>query len=446
MNGISLLLVWASLGVVYSWRTGVDGQQEYVLQVEPEILQALPTIAEGIQSDVPPDAGDVQRLCIVVLPKGGTSATHTLAAEERFRQLALTAGRYASNDPALASDAQPTILWPSRTNPDQTYGVTTGWQPDVKGSLQYFVQIDSTLLRTLAVGDELYVPVDPSAGRPARFIVKSGKEQLPRTPTPQTQFTQGSAPISPLSGSRGRYPGATVPGVSDAGSNSWSHSPTTQSGGLATDYSRQARPSNSYPNITNPSATDPRSNSLWNTGGNTYGGQTGTTLNPPANSYGEYGAGTAPTSQYSSATTPFSDNRSYGTTTPATTSNNFDRYGNPNSTAYGQANSANYPPQANGQPMTAAQIARNNSQQPFDTRLAGSSGVPNGTNVLGAAGVLPTDMQPPKKEQPWGPFLFVLFALFFSIGGNLYLSYTALEYHSRYRNAIERLRSAARSA
>jgi hypothetical protein len=40
--------------------------------------------------------------------------------------------------------------------------------------------------------------------------------------------------------------------------------------------------------------------------------------------------------------------------------------------------------------------------------------------------------------------LFVTFALFFSIGGNLYLAYTALEYHNRYRSALERLRAAAR--
>ena len=40
----------------------------------------------------------------------------------------------------------------------------------------------------------------------------------------------------------------------------------------------------------------------------------------------------------------------------------------------------------------------------------------------------------------------VLFALFFSIGGNLYLAWTALEFHNRYRSAIDRLRSAARSA
>ena len=134
----------------------------------------------------------MQRLCLIVLPKGGTPTNHTLAGQERFRSLAVAAGRYASSDQVLASDAQPTIFWPARGagNPEQTYGINVGWQPDVKGNLQYFVQLDPTLLRTLAVGDELYVPVDPAAGRPARFVVKSGKETLPKIGGPQAQFSK----------------------------------------------------------------------------------------------------------------------------------------------------------------------------------------------------------------------------------------------------------------
>ena len=453
MNGISLLLMWASLGVVYSWRAGVDGQQEYVLQVEPEILQSLTAGEEAyISSDVPAEAGQVQRLCIIVLPKGGTPATHTQLAEDRFRQLALTAGRYASNDPALASDSQPTILWPSRANPEQTYGISTGWQPDAKGSLQYFVQIDSTVLRTLAIGDELYVPVDPSAGKPARFIVKSGKAQLPRITAPQSQLTQGAAPLPPLSSgsSRGRFPGASVPSVSDGAANTWSHSPPTPTGGLTNEYSRQTRanstyPNSTYPNTSNASATDPRSSSLWNTGGNTYGSASGTTLNPPANSWGDFASGYSQSNLYPAATPQFSDGRSFGGAPPATSSN-FDRYKNPNVADFDQANSANYPPPANGQQMTTPQISRNNMQQPFDMRVAGVQQPPAGTNVLGATAVLPPGTQQPNQDKPWGPLLFITFALFFSIGGNLYLAYTALEFHSRYRNAIERLRSAARSA
>src|SRR5437016_161364 len=120
MNGFSLLLMFASLGVVYSWRTGVDQQQEYVLQIEPEIVQALLTVGpngqpEEIFSDVPADVGPFQRFCITILPKDSPPARHTAAGEEQFRQLLVSAGRYASRDRTLvAPDAQTTILWPGR--------------------------------------------------------------------------------------------------------------------------------------------------------------------------------------------------------------------------------------------------------------------------------------------------------------------------------------------
>ena len=155
MNGVSLLLAIASLGVVYSWRTGVDQQQGTVLQMEPEIVQALlapvgPTgKPEEIDSDVPPEAGSLQRICISILPKDSPAAKHTIAGEERFRQLVAAAGRLASSDRTLlTSDAPATILWPGRPNslPEQTYGVTTGWQGDATGGLQYIVQIDPTVL------------------------------------------------------------------------------------------------------------------------------------------------------------------------------------------------------------------------------------------------------------------------------------------------------------
>jgi len=89
MNGFSLLLALAGMSVVYSWRTGVDQQQEYVLQIEPEIVQALLTggprgEGEEIFSDIPADAGPFQRLCISILPKDGIPARHTAAAECRL--------------------------------------------------------------------------------------------------------------------------------------------------------------------------------------------------------------------------------------------------------------------------------------------------------------------------------------------------------------------------
>jgi hypothetical protein len=50
-----------------------------------------------------------------------------------------------------------------------------------------------------------------------------------------------------------------------------------------------------------------------------------------------------------------------------------------------------------------------------------------------------------EDKQTWWPLMFTAFALFLSIGGNLYLGWTAAEFYSRYRLAIDRMRSAARA-
>ena len=193
---------------------------------------------------------------------------------------------------------------------------------------------------------------------------------------------------------------------------------------------------------------------MWNSGGNAYA-PGGTTLSPPNSGYGSSGYGEMYPGQsqaglYPGSPASVADNRAYGATQPAT-SGNFDQYRAPAAAGYGAANSTHYPPPAGAPSLNTPQISRNATQQPFDTRLTGGTSLPAGSNVLGATGVLPPGtlppgIQSPNAEKPWGPLLFVTFALFFSIGGNLYLAYTALEFHSRYRNAIERLRSAARSA
>ena len=399
MNGFSLLMAMASLGVVYSWRTGVDQQQEYVLQIEPEIVQSL-AAGEEIFSDVPTDVGTLARLCITILPKDGIPARHTATGEERFRQLLLASGRYASREPsAVTTDSQTTILWPGRSGatPEQSYGVTTGWQPDANGSQQYLVQIDPTVLSTLSIGDELYVPVDPSAGRFTRFVVKAGRTNLPRI--------GGRAP-STLT----QIPGSNP---TDRSRNLWSNTNSVDS----------TRPF---------SRTGPGFNDTLNTDGRgtqynqpTYPSPIGfgnSSAIPPGNSYSGFGQGP--------------------------NSNGFDQY----RTSTGQNPEAplvpNYSlqPVSNQQPQLPPPQLPNAATRPFNTNYpdARVAGLPNtGTNNLGLP---PYNNLQRQEDKPWGPLLFVTFALFFSIGGNLYLAYTALEFHSRYRSAIERLRSAARSA
>jgi hypothetical protein len=398
MNGFSLLLTFASLGVVYSWRTGADQQQEYVLQIEPDIVQALLTggprgEGEEIFSDIPADAGPFQRLCISVLPKDGIPARHTAAAEDQFRQLILSAGRYASRT-VTAADPLPAILWPGRAGgiPEQSYGITTGWQPDTNGNQQYVVQIDPTVLNTLAIGDELYVPIDPAAGRPARFIVKSGRGTLPRI---------GTSPTS-LSGN------SRVPG-------NWTNS-------NAPDLLRdRPRASGGYSDLPN---SDPRGAQYTSVPPTNPQNPPLSYNNQPANNYDQYRNNLPPVN-----TVPPSNGMPPMSTLPP----------------LGESPQPDYRP-VSSQPPQLPMPQRNWNQQYPEPRMAGLPPTQFGATTPGPmnGGVFPTNTIQ-QQDRPWGPLLFVTFALFFSIGGNLYLAYTALEFHSRYRNAIERLRSAARS-
>jgi hypothetical protein len=400
MNGFSLLMALASLGVVYSWRTGVDQQQEYVLQIEPEIVQAL-AAGEEIFSDVPADVGNLARLCITILPKDGVPARHTAAGEERFRQLLLAASRFASRDTStVTTDAQTTILWPGRAggSPEQSYGVTTGWQPDASGNQQYMVQIDPTVLSTLSIGDELYVPVDPSAGRLARFVVKAGRTNLPRT---------GGRPPSLLTQ-------APLANPTDRTRNLWTANTPVDPNRSTTRFN------NGFGDTLN----DNRSTQYQQPGFNN------PTI-PPVNSY--TGFNQAP------------PNNGF----QAPPNNGFDNY----RTQFGPNAEAPFPnqslhPVANQQPQLPPPPQLPNTTRPFNANYpdARVAGLP--TNGLNNLGLPPYNNNglPRQDDKPWGPLLFVTFALFFSIGGNLYLAYTALEFHSRYRGAIERLRSAARSA
>jgi hypothetical protein len=162
MNGVAIALTLATLGVDYSVGMTEEGQVEYTIQIEQEFLKSL---AEGeeILSEVPPEAGNVQRICIRI---GNTPVRHTAAAMQEYKRLLVSASRLASSDPALTSgEALSTILWPSRTLPVESFGVDYGWQPDQVGS-----SLTCKLTRrrsTLAAGDEIHAAIDRprAAGR-----------------------------------------------------------------------------------------------------------------------------------------------------------------------------------------------------------------------------------------------------------------------------------------
>jgi hypothetical protein len=463
MNGVALLVALTSLGVDYSWRTTSDRQQEYTIQIEPEVIKPLGT-GQQIQSDVPQEAGQIQRLCIRI---GMTPAVHTAAAEQVFRQLLISAGRVASADRSLVvTDNQTTIVWPARSNPEQSFGVTHGWQPDQEGHLAYYVQIDPALLRTLSAGDEIHAAVDPAAGRVVRFVVSAGNKQLPQVAPPPSAATAPAftGATTPLANSPGRFrsesedprlgsrtpPGSATSRAGDFAPPAATTQPTGRSnwsGSVADSYGRTGSTGSGF-NSTNvePPLSDPRGSGFTIPPSNPSFGSQGGLIDSPRGNYAEVGTNRAPPGQYpSNWETQLADARGYSV--PPTTAPAYDR-GPANYAAQAiQPPPPTYMPPASqppqlppttrySPPLTDNRVATLPTPQP--TNLAAT--LPSNANLVAPA------LGQATQDKPWGPLLFVTFALFFSIGGNLYLAYTALEFHNRYRGAIERLRSAARSS
>ena len=74
MNGCVWLLAVSALGVEYGWQPTEEGELEYIIQIEPELLKSL---ADGAQiiSEIHPDVRNVRRFRIQVgkgpLPREG---------------------------------------------------------------------------------------------------------------------------------------------------------------------------------------------------------------------------------------------------------------------------------------------------------------------------------------------------------------------------------------
>jgi hypothetical protein len=455
MNGVALALSLATLGVDYSYRTTEEGQLEYTIQIEPEFLQSL---AEGeeIHSDVPPEAGQVERICVRI---GTTPVRHTAASIQQFKRLLVAAPRFASSDPALAGgEAQRTIVWPSRANPEESFGASYGWQPDQQGQLSYFVQIDATTLKTLAAGDEIHASIDPAAGRVGRFVISSGNKPLPRIAPPPAEVAS-IAPPSAKSRTRfqtgddaGASPAATLPPAgafrpSDYGPQG-TNSPAVVSG--APDAYSPAQPR--FNTSREPVASDLRAPATApRTGG--YTGE-GTLLDVPPRSDFNQPPAARPPAAYSPSEPVLVDPRGYNPAPQPASAPRFDQYRNntlqpqvdiapaPN---YVQPGTAEHPPYQQPTTRYSPPVANDRvASLPAGAAASNSTGIPVATNPAGLAA---TTSEPGSLSgSPTGlMWLVAMFLLFLSIGGNLYLGWTAAEFYSRYRLAVDRLRTAGRA-
>jgi hypothetical protein len=503
MNGIALLLLTATLGVEYDWRTTEDGQIEYVLIVEPDFI---PSLAEGseIRSSVPPELESVQRLCIRI-----AQPANSAAAPRTETPRSLPANAFRSRIGLRANTEPTTIVWKAKGQPEESANVRYGWQPTKDGLQEYFVQIDPKFLRTLAPGDEIYTTLSAEAGRVDTFVVFSNSKQLPKVPgrsaagplaggapaatfpganPPSPTGTFGppnplgaaplaSAPLPNTNNPPGFGPLNTAPPLSPAppldrpapfgspafGGLNDNGSRVNPAGGYdqsppAPTYGNNFAPSNTRPNLNAPNpAPLPNNNGFANEDFRPNDAFRGNDLrtNDPRNQ------ATQPDSYRAPPLDPRTD--LYPPASGGFASNNPNAPGVRNTNAPLQPPSANSPGSAPyrpsvGYPQDNAPLppAYDNRQPPngqtavgYNPNVADNQMASLGNNTVrpGVRSDLPlansTAANP--AEKPWWPLVFMSFFLFISIGANVYLGWTVAEFYSRYKLAVERLRSSSRA-
>lgn len=97
MHGIALLLTAAAIGVEYGWQPGDDGQLEYIIQIEPEMVKTLSQGEVDLLSDIPAELlPHIKRFRIRV----GTGAVPRVGLEEA--QAAAEAAKKQASPPAAS--------------------------------------------------------------------------------------------------------------------------------------------------------------------------------------------------------------------------------------------------------------------------------------------------------------------------------------------------------
>ena len=113
MNGIAVLISLAAVGVDYGWQPTEDGQLEYIIQIEPGLLEDLKS-GEEIVSEIPPQARGARKVRIRVgngpVPRVGGNApaadsSSVLPPRGGNRRAAATANPAATSSGVMAPTA-----------------------------------------------------------------------------------------------------------------------------------------------------------------------------------------------------------------------------------------------------------------------------------------------------------------------------------------------------
>jgi len=383
-------------------------------------------------------------------------------------------------------------------NSEETTDVSHGWQATNDGRVKYLVQLSPDLLGKLREGDEIHMNLYPEAGQIQQFIVLAGKEVLPRnavkahphaTLTAKNQKTVAPAaaesatattngPVggrppaaarhipgaraaeAPIVESRALEPRAGEPphlrnpsrfSVADEKTEQPMEPPAEQPlyGATVNDDSGapdliQENPAEETPREEEPLYGAAKFGPIHSAPPHTAPPRVAATEAPPFD-HSQFEQTPFDKGQFSGApvdrpkTTPVGGPKGTRTSlTPPDDGNQYladsKRRHSPPRGTFGSGDS-NIATTAGEEEQGDVDNTRTASTQPIKER-GGSFGAGKGklaksTPAAGAGG---------EVRASWSSWVFVCCALFLSIGGNLYLGWTAAEFYSRYRKAIERMR------
>lgn len=442
MNGLAVLLCAAALGVEHNWRTTEEGQLEYVLQVEPTFLTSLQQ-GQAVTSKLPPTAKQVHRLCLRIAsgdvrkaPQRAPELPPLATAEERAAQTEL--------------DIPVAVITDAKGEAAQTTDVSHGWQAVSRDRVEYVVQLAPELVSQLREGDEILMNVYPEAGQIQQFTVVAGQEVLPRKAARPPAATLASKQPKTVAPAAGESPSVYGPTAGEP-------APTRTAAPRTNEIPRLRSPQKF--NVADQATEEPAAEGPYGPALDNRGAEPAPELfsaDPPAEEAGPlYGPIRSPDPR-DTAEVPAFDKSQFGSDQFASAPVNRPKTSRP--TMVPPGDDKEYVPieeMRHTQPRTSFAGLEEDADGPADEERTGldnnrtasldsgktRKGLSNASTKAAKASTATAGDDEPK---PWWPLFFTCCALFLSVGGNVYLGWTAAEFYSRYRLAIERMRTGSR--
>jgi hypothetical protein len=441
MYGVALLLTVAAVGVEYGWQPGEDGQLEYIIQIEPELVKTLSEGKVDLLSEIPEELQGVKRFRIRVgtekVPRIGLDPAATASAlkpgdSPANKQPNLNAPPTGSSPYQTAGDPRAPTKSPTQGAPGKVLSPPSRSIPDPDPTLPGGDRYTDSGSSFPAIGTRPGIsrtPTQPADrfGRSEDTSFANDMDPIPNTP--RSPATNPNA-VWDSKTNQWRTPTASTPGTNPLNPpGNQQEDPRYQPNDpryAADDRSAPATGSNGLPEVRRDNVTDPRD-------------PRDPRNAPPPSAYGQYqpppaGAPWGPPNYVQPLQDP---DRGYY----------YGPYAQQPPPGY---YNPNLPPMNR---QVGYQVAANPAPAPTNTTGTTpttnssneNSSASSATNSTATKAAPPAGSRGPMRDddavRPWWPLTFTAILLFASIGLNFYLGWIAHGVYQRYRALLMEVRN-----